>query len=134
MRNSFCIVAMAMAMVMVAGIVMAETVDIGLGRMDRAEFAALRLMVSGDYHPSATVSTEIPKETRVAEFNRSDVDSIRQAMTASIAERNAAASASNNDMVDIGTGSMAASEFCDLNKLVASNRTNQNGGFAFICP
>ena len=134
MKRSFHIAAMTMTMVMMAGIAMADSVDIGLGRMDRAEFETLRKMVSGDYQPSASVSMEIPKETRVAEFNRSDVDSIRQAMTANTAERDSTASASNNDMVDIGTGSMATSEFCDLNKLVASNRTNPNSGFVFICP
>ena len=50
-------------------------------------------------------------------------------------QRDATESAANNGMVDIGTGAMATGEFCDLNKLVASNTvTNTDSGFAFICP
>lgn len=134
MRKSFYIAAITMAMVMLAGVSLAESVDIGLGRMDRAEFETLRQVVSGDFQPSASVSTERPPEIRVAEFNQSDVDAIRLAMVTSNTEQLATASESTDGMVDIGTGSMATSEFCDLNKMVASNNTNQDSGFAYICP
>lgn len=129
MIKSFYIAAMTMAMVLVAGIAMAETVDIGTGRMDRAEFEALRQMVSGDYHPTASISTPVPSDTKVAEFYQRDVDAIRQAMVAGSTE---ITPVSKNSMVDIGTGSMKTTEFCSLNKLVASN--NRDTGFAFICP
>lgn len=37
--------------------------------------------------------------------------------------------------VDIGTGTMSASEFCNLNKLVASNTGEWTAaGFQFVCP
>ncbi len=134
MKNSFYILAATMAMAMLAGIATADSVDIGLGRMDRVEFETLRQMVGGDYEPSGSVSTEIPRETRIAEFNQSDVDAIRQAMVAGSSEQMATASVSHDNMVDIGTGAMTTSEFCNLNKLVASNNTNQNNGFTFICP
>jgi hypothetical protein len=123
-----------MAMMMIAGLAMAESVDIGMGRMDRAEFEALQQMVRGAYPPPASVSTPKPSENRVAEFNRSDVDAIRLAMASDTERRNTNPSESDERMVDIGTGSMSASEFCDLNKLVASNTTGQNSGFTFICP
>jgi hypothetical protein len=37
--------------------------------------------------------------------------------------------------VDIGLGSMSSGEFCDLNKLVASNTGGRTAaGFQFVCP
>jgi 2-oxo-4-hydroxy-4-carboxy--5-ureidoimidazoline (OHCU) decarboxylase len=41
------------------------------------------------------------------------------------------AAASQGDLVDVGLGSMTTVEFCDLNKLVASN--TDTWGFEFIC-
>ncbi|MFO7716304.1 hypothetical protein [Desulfosarcina sp.] len=102
--------------------------------MDRAEFDALRQMVSGDYQPSYSATTPAPTENRVAEFNQSDVDAIRLAMNADNSGPGATSTESGKGMVDIGTGSMATSEFCDLNKLVASNTTGLESGFTFICP
>ncbi len=111
---------------------MAGSVDIGLGRMDQAEFETLRQMVSGNYQPSDSVTTEIRQDIRVAEFNQADVDDIRQAMATGDVQRDATESIANNGMVDIGTGEMATNEFCDLNKLVASNTvTNTNSGLSF---
>ena len=69
----------------------------------------------------------------MAEFEPGVVEDIRRAMTSGSVQGSALASASENKLVDIGLGSMATTEFCDLNKLVASN-TTQNGGFEFICP
>ena len=134
MKKSFYIVTITMATVLMAGIAMADSVDIGLGRMDRAEFETLRQMVSGNFQPSVSGSPQIAADTRVAEFNQRDVDAIRQVMVAGNIQQEDTASASIDGLVDIGTGSMATSEFCDLNKLVASNTTSQTGGFAFICP
>ena len=134
MKKLYYLAAMTMAMLMLTGTAMAETTDIGLGRMDSAEFAVLRQMVSGEYQSSASVSTQRPREIRVAEFNLSDVESIRQAMAGGRFQGDATAFASTNTMVDIGTGSMSTREFCDLNKLVASNAANPTSGFTFICP
>jgi hypothetical protein len=132
MKKSFYIMAVAMAMVMTAAVAMAETVDIGLGSMDRSEFEALKQTVGGDFQPPARVSAEQPGQLRVAEFNQADVDEIREAMSTDT--RRQSAFASDDNLVDIGTGSMATSDFCDLNKLVASNGTTQKAGFNFICP
>ncbi|WP_372677878.1 hypothetical protein [Desulfosarcina sp.] len=135
MITSFKIMAVILATMMTAGVAMAGSVDIGLGRMDQAEFETLRQMVSGNYQPSGTVTTEVQRDIRVAEFNQKDVDAIRQAMATGEVQRNATESIANNGMVDIGTGAMATNEFCDLNKLVASNTaTKTNSGFTFICP
>lgn len=135
MIKSLSIMAVAMATMMVAGVAMAGSVDIGLGRMDQAEFDTLRQMVNGSYQPSDSVTTEIRQNVHVAEFNQTDVDDIRQAMAAGSIQRDATESVANNGMVDIGTGEMATNEFCDLNKLVASNTvTNTNSGFNYICP
>ncbi|WP_319405882.1 hypothetical protein [uncultured Desulfosarcina sp.] len=134
MKKFIYITAVTMTTMVMTAVAMAGSVDIGLGRMDQAEFESLQQMVSGSYHPSASASASTirPQDTRVAEFNQADVDGIRQAMVAGAVSRNATESIANNGMVDIGTGSMATSEFCNLNKLVASNNTNS--GFAFICP
>ena len=135
MIKSLNILAVMMAAVMMAGVAIAGSVDIGLGRMDQAEFETLRQMVSGDYQQSDSVTTEIREDTRVAEFNQADVDDIRQAMAAGDARQDITGSVADADMVDIGTGAMATDEFCDLNKLVASNTvTDSNSGFDFICP
>jgi hypothetical protein len=134
MKKSFYIMAVTMATMMMAGVAMAGSVDIGLGRMDQSEFTTLRQIVSGDYQPSASVTTETPQNTRVAEFNQADVDDIRQAMASGNVQQHETESLANSSMVDIGTGTMATGEFCDLNKLVASNNSNSNRGFAFVCP
>mgnify|MGYP003573591802 FL=1 len=135
MIKSLNIMAVVMATMMVAGVAMAGSVDIGLGRMDQAEFDTLRQMVNGNYQPSDSVTTEIRQNIHVAEFNQTDVDDIRQAMAAGSIPRDATESIANNEMVDIGTGEMATGEFCDLNKLVANNTVSgPNSGFNFICP
>lgn len=134
MKKSFSILAVAVATVMMAAVGMAETVDIGLGSMDRAEFETLRQMVSGDFQPSDRMTVEKPSQRWIAEFNQADVDEIREAMSTGIHRQPAPAFASGDNLVDIGTGSMATSDFCDLNKLVASNGTTQKTGFNFICP
>ena len=134
MKKSLYIAAVTMAMMMLAGVALAGSVDIGLGRMDQTEFETLRQMVSGDFQPSDSVTTEIRQDIRVAEFNQADVDDIRQVMAAGNIQRDATESIANNGMVDIGTGAMATGEFCDLNKLVASNDASPNQGFAFVCP
>lgn len=134
MKKSFYIMAVAMAMVMTAAVSMAETVDIGLGSMDRSEFEVLKQTVGGDFQSPARVSVEQPGQLRVAEFNQADVDEIREAMSTDTRRQSPSAFASGDNLVDIGTGSMATSDFCDLNKLVASNGTTQKAGFNFICP
>ena len=135
MIKSLNIIAAVMATMMMAGVAMAGSVDIGLGRMDQAEFDTLRQMVNGSYQPSDSITTKIRPNIHVAEFNQTDVDDIRQGMTAGSIQRDATESVANNGMVDIGTGAMATGEFCDLNKLVATNTvTGPNSGFDFICP
>lgn len=135
MKRSYSMAAVAMAIMMMTGIAVAGSVDIGLGRMDQAEFETLRQMVSGVHQPSVAVATEKPEETRIAEFNQRDVDAIRQAMSAgNDIQRSESPSVAKNGMVDIGTGSMATREFCNLNNLVASNGAGTRSGFAFICP
>ena len=136
MKRTFTIMAMVMMALMVTSVfaAAADSVDIGMGRMDRSEFNALQQMVRGDYRPTQSVTTEIPQVTHVAEFNVRDVESIRQAMVGNRDQEMVATSASPNKLVDIGLGSMSTNEFCDLNKLVASNTNQQNEGFGFICP
>ena len=134
MKKSFFIMAMTMATVMMATVAMAETVDIGLGRMDQAEFETLRQMVNGEFQLSERSSDKKIRPARIAEFDQSVVDDIRQAMLNTTDRRPETDFASQDRMVEIGTGSMATSEFCDLNKLVASNSASGTGGFTFICP
>lgn len=134
MKNIYMTMAIVMVVATAGWAVAADTVDIGLGRMDRAEFDALRQMVSGDYQPTRSVRTEIPETVTVAEFNVRDVEQIRQAMTSGRDQGIATAVTATGDRVDIGLGSMSTGEFCDLNKLVASNATGQEAGFAFMCP
>jgi len=137
MKHTFRIAVMAIAVTMLAGIATANSVDIGLGQMDRAEFETLKRMVSGDQAFSANSAREQEKVAvkNVAEFNWNDVQDIRQAMTADETPRNATAAASDTGPVDIGLGTMSTNEFCDLNKLVASNTGGQAAaGFQFICP
>lgn len=134
MRKSYFIAAITMAMVVMAAVAVAETVDIGLGSMDKAEFDTLRQMVNGEFQPGTRLSTEKPLQTRVAEFYQADVEAIRLAMVNTSDRGPATAFTSGDQLVDIGTGSMATNEFCDLNKLVASNSTNLTSGFNFICP
>ena len=137
MKHTFRITVMAIAVAMMAGIATAGSVDIGLGQMDRAEFETLKRMVSGDQPFSANSAQEQEKVAvkNVAEFNWNDVQDIRQAMTADETPRNATAAASDTGPVDIGLGTMSSNEFCDLNKLVASNTGGQAAaGFQFICP
>lgn len=135
MKSIYTIMAMAMVVAMAGGAVAADSVDIGLGRMDRAEFDALRQMVAGDYQPNRSVTTEVHEGTTVAEFYVRDVEQIRQAMVGGRDQGVMTAStATTGDLVDIGLGSMSTGDFCDLNKLVASNTTGQDRGFAFMCP
>lgn len=131
MKVSFYIAAMAITMV--AGVAGADSVDIGLGRMDQAEFGTLRQMVSGDFQPSAFVATERPRESQVAEFDQGVVDEIRLAMTDDSPQGNITASVATEVMVDIGIGSVSTNEFYDLNKLVVSNSATPKSGFAYIC-
>ena len=137
MKHTFHIAVLAIAVAMLSGIATADSVDIGLGQMDRAEFETLKRMVSGDQAFSANSVQEQEKVAvkNVAEFNWKDVQDIRQAMTADETSRSAIAAVSNTGPVDIGLGSMSTSEFCDLNKLVASNAGGQtSAGFQFLCP
>jgi len=136
MKYSFIIAAMAIAVTMFTGIATAEFVDIGTGQMDRGEFEALKRMVSGDQPSTADRTREKAAGAHVAEFNWSDVQDIRQAMMkTSKSSHHSMAAVSETDPVDIGLGSMSTGEFCDLNKLVASNTGGQAAaGFRFICP
>ena len=131
MKQIYTIMAMVMAVTMIAGVAMADSVDIGLGRMDRAEFEALKQMVAGNYQSTEASRTETPATIRVAEFDLSVVEEIRQGMAADSVERQDIATASKENLVDVGLGSMSTNEFCDLNKLVASN--TETWGFEFIC-
>lgn len=134
MKKSFYIATMTIAIVMTVGVAMAETVDIGMGRMDRAEFERLQQMVSGEYQPVDSDTTDMHEKRHLAEFNEADVEALRQAMASDAARQEAVASTSSTGLVDIGTGSMPNSEFCDLNKLVANAAAGQTGGFGFVCP
>ena len=135
MKRSFTIMALTMAMVIMAGVAAADSVDIGLGRMDSAEFEVLRQMVAGQYEPTRSVTTAITRDASyVAEFDRRDVESIRQGMAQGSDAPVAVAAGTGGSQVDIGLGSMATNEFCDLNKLVASSTTGHKSGFTYICP
>ena len=135
MKYSTIIATMAIAMTMLAGIATAESVDIGMGQMDRGEFETLKRMVSGDQPFTADRTQEKDTGVYVAEFDWSDVQDIRQAMNTSKSTHNSMAAVSDTGSVDIGLGAMSTDEFCDLNELVASNTGNQSAaGFRFICP
>lgn len=135
MKKSFNIVAItaAVAMVLAAGVVVAGDVDIGMGRMDRSEFEALKGVMGGEFNAFSSGSPVPASANRVAEFNQSDVDAIGQVMASTFSEWNVAVSESKSQTVDIGTGSMSTGEFCGLSKLVASNRVNPSEGYASIC-
>jgi 2-oxo-4-hydroxy-4-carboxy--5-ureidoimidazoline (OHCU) decarboxylase len=123
--------AIVMAVTMTAGVAMADSVDIGLGQMDRTEFDTLKQMVAGTYQSTAPNRTEAYSPIRVAEFDLSVVEAIRQGMAANSGGRQEVAAAEQDNLVDVGLGSMTTNEFCDLNKLVASN--TETWGFEFIC-
>jgi hypothetical protein len=133
MKKAYCIAVLTIIMMITAGVAMAGSVNIGLGRMDQADFEALQQMVKGYYHPSASVSTPIPETSQVAEFNRTLVDAIRQAMATPEPAPITTASKPKNTMVEIGTGSMQTNEFCDLDKRVARNTIGTKAGFAYLC-
>jgi len=134
MKRTYIIMVTMVVALMLANVAWAESVNIGMGAMDRTEFDQLKQMVSGHYRaPSTSVSTPIVEDTRVAEFNYRDVEAIRYAMDRKTVEQNMTASASTG-MVDIGTGAMSTSEFCNLNNLVASNQISPTGGFSYLCP
>ena len=133
MNKTSYIMIMAMAVMAWTGPTFAEPVDIGLGEMDRAEFNILRDMVNGDYQPSKEVKQAKTPEVFVAEFNWRDVEAIRETMSRGFSQEQSTV-ASSGTQVDIGLGSMETNEFCDLNKLVASNSNYSNQGFGFICP
>jgi len=135
MKYSFMIAAMVIAVTMFSGIATAGSVDIGMGQMDRGEFEALKRMVSGDQPFTAYTTQEKAAGVYVAEFEWSDVQDIRQAMNSGESSRNSMAAVSDTGLVDIGLGVMSTGEFCNLNKLVASNtRGRTAAGFQFICP
>jgi len=133
MKKSIYIAIMAMAAMVWAGTALADSVDIGLGEMDRTEFETLRQMVSGEYRPSDVATREKAEDEYVAEFNWRDVEEIQQAMAGSVSRQNDAV-ASATGLVDIGLGSMSTTEFCDLNKLVASNSNSPGTGLSHLCP
>jgi hypothetical protein len=134
MKLTYVIAAMTIAISISAGIATAEPVNIGLGQMDRGEFETLKQMVSGDQPFTAFSTQEKDAGVLAAEFNWSDAQDIRQAMNTSKSSRNPMAAVSATDPVDIGTGAMSAGEFCDLNKLVASNTGSRTAaGFQFVC-
>jgi hypothetical protein len=137
MKHTFRIAVMAIAVAMLSGIATADSVDIGLGQMDRAEFETLKQMVSGGQPFSANSAREQEGVAvkNVAEFDSSVLQDIRQAMTADETPHNATVAVSDAGPVDIGLGTMNTNEFCDLNKLVASNTGGQAAaGFQFLCP
>ena len=132
MKKLFHMTILAMAVLMGTGVAMAGSVDIGVGEMDQAEFESMRQMIGGEPAQSQVITNEKPEAVYVGELKWSDVEDIRQAMAFGDNSRNEAAAASSGP-VDIGLGAMSNNEFCDLNKLVASNN-NSRQGFDFICP
>jgi len=135
MKSSFMIAAMTITITIFAGIAAAGSVDIGMGQMDRSEFEALKMIVSGDQAFTAHGNHKKAAGVTVAEFEWSDVQGIREAMNTSESSHNSMAAVSDTGPVDIGTGAMSTSEFCDLNKLVASNTGGLTAaGFQFVCP
>ena len=80
MKNSFHIAILAIALLMVAGIASAESVNIGLGAMDRTEFETLRQMVNGEQPFSLAINKTKPADTYVGEFNWEEVEGFRQSM------------------------------------------------------
>jgi hypothetical protein len=131
-KKQYLLTAVVMVMAMTASVAVAGMVDIGLGTMDQAEFQVLQQMVNGSYQPSASPSTPVVEKHYVAEFDQRNVEAIRQAMTATPGEMTD--SVATNTMVDIGLGTMTTGEFCDLNKLVATNQATPSTGFTYICP
>ena len=132
MKKLFHMTIMAMAVLMGTGVAMAGSVDIGVGEMDQAEFESMRQMIGGERVQSQVITKEKTEAVYVGELKWSDVEDIRQAMAFGDNSRSEAALASSGP-VDIGLGAMSNNEFCDLNKLVASNN-NSRQGFDFICP
>jgi len=133
MKKSFYTTIVAMALLMAAGIASADSVDIGLGQMDRAEFESLRQIMSGEHRSSVAVKKDKPADIYVGELNWKDVEAIRHSMAFGGSGRSETAVASSGQ-VNIGLGAMPTTEFCDLNKLVASNNVNSTQGFGFVCP
>ena len=135
MKTYLYMIIMAAVMAAFASVSMADSVNIGLGSMDRAEWNALKQVMHGDRQVSTSVSISSDGDRiRVGEFSQSEVDAFRQAMTADASTINTTSVSVRSDMVDIGTGSMQTDEFCNLNKLVANNGRGAASGFAFICP
>ena len=135
MKTYMHIVAMAAVVAMTAGISMAGSVNVGLGSMDQTEWDRLtQIMRNGDQAPTSMSPPPERDRIRVGEFSQSEVDAFRRAMVADTPINRTASANGRPDKVDIGTGSMETAEFCDLNKLVASNGRGSASGFAFICP
>lgn len=98
-----------------------EVVDIGSGRMERAEFVALQTKVRGTQGQTAPViSTPLTHLQRygIVEMEPKDFDALRERIAGSGAE-----SAQSNrtvpvQMIDIGTGEMPKYEFMALKRMI----------------
>jgi hypothetical protein len=118
-------VAMVMGVLMVfwgAGSALAEMVDIGTGRMDQTEFAALQAMMQGK--PAASRPTVSTTPIRLEQYGDvaltpAEFNALRDRVAGRNANRDVAGvSTTEVQMVDIGTGQMPVEEFAALKRLM----------------
>ena len=104
---------------------LAETVDIGMGQMDRSEFLALKKMVQeGRTAVTPEITTPLVQVERYGpvEMSRADYDALRNTVAGiGGAEMPASIVTPSVRTVNIGTGAMPMDEFLALKRMVAQN-------------
>ena len=125
MKKMTTVMAIMVMVMMAAGNVAAEMVDIGMGQMDRSEFEALKAKVQGQPVQATPVVSTVRVHTEnygLVEMTPADFEALRNKVagieddqapyhTASVA----------TPMVDIGTGEMSADDFAALKRMVKSS-------------
>ncbi|PID40978.1 MAG: hypothetical protein CR984_00435 [Proteobacteria bacterium] len=122
MKKMTTVMAMMVMVLMTAGNVAAEMVDIGMGQMERSKFEALKAVLQG--HPiqgEKAVSTVRAKTENygLLEMMPADFDALRDKVAGKEKNPTPCQTASvATPMVDIGTGEMPADDFVKLKRMV----------------
>ena len=131
-------IVMMVMVLMAAGNVAADMVDVGMGQMERSEFESLKAMVQGQ--PVGGVPAIATSRVRSEQYGL-----IEMAPAAFEALRNKVAGIENVQapyptaraaiqMVDIGTGEMPADEFAALKRMVKDSGQIVFDGLAALHP
>ena len=138
MKKMTIALAIMVMVMMAAGNVAADMVDIGMGRMERSEFEALKAMVQGQSAgKAATISTRrVPTEQYgLIEMAPAEFEALRNKVAGIEVERAPYHTASAAPrMVDIGTGEMPADDFAALKRMVKESERIVFDGFVALHP